>query len=82
MHEKIIVYHGTSFQFQQIDLNKSKDNRDFGKGFYTTTIQSQAESWAKNIALRNNSEHAFVYVYEFTFPKELHFKFFNGKVLI
>ena len=58
MHEKIIVYHGTSFQFQQIDLNKSKDNRDFGKGFYTTTIQSQAESWAKNIALRNNSEHA------------------------
>ena len=50
--KKIIVYHGTSFDFDAIDFTKSKDRRDFGKGFYTTTIQSQAESWAKNIAIR------------------------------
>lgn len=76
--KKIIVYHGTAFDFENIDLNKLKNRRDFGKGFYTTTIQAQAEAWAKNIALRNNSSTAYVYVYEFTFAEELNFKVFDG----
>ena len=76
--KKIIVYHGTSFDFDAIDLAKSKDRRDFGKGFYTTTIQSQAESWAKNIALRNGINTCFVYVYEFTFDDSLKHKHFEG----
>lgn len=76
--KKIIVYHGTSFDFYTIDLAKSKDKRDFGKGFYTTTIQSQAESWAKNIALRNGMNTCFVYVYEFTFDATLKHKHFDG----
>ena len=75
--KKIIVYHGTSFDFDAIDLTKSKDRRDFGKGFYTTTIQSQAESWAKNIALRNGMKICFVYVYEFTFDDSLKHKHFD-----
>lgn len=76
--KKIIVYHGTAFDFADIDLNKSKNRRDFGKGFYTTTIQAQAEAWAKNIALRNNAASAYVYVYEFTFAQELVCKLFEG----
>ena len=32
--KKIIVYHGTAFDFENIDLSKSKNKRDFGKGFY------------------------------------------------
>ena len=76
--KKIIVYHGTSFDFDAIDLTKSKDRRDFGKSFYTTTIQSQAESWAKNIALRNGMKTCFVYVYEFTFDDSLKHKHFDG----
>ena len=76
--KKIIVYHGSSFDFDAIDLTKSKDRRDFGKGFYTTTIQSQAESWAKNIALRNGMKTYFVYVYEFTFDDSLKHKHFDG----
>lgn len=76
--KKIIVYHGTAFDFKNIDLSKSKNKRDFGKGFYTTTIQVQAEAWAKNIALRNASEKAYVYVYEFTFNDELNCKTFSG----
>ncbi|WP_370514648.1 DUF3990 domain-containing protein [Adlercreutzia sp. ZJ138] len=32
-----------------MDLNASKDKRDFGRGFYTTTISAQAESWAHNM---------------------------------
>jgi hypothetical protein len=28
--KKIIVYHGTAFDFENIDLSKSKNKRDFG----------------------------------------------------
>lgn len=76
--KKIIVYHGTSFLFDAIDLTRSKNKRDFGQGFYTTTIQAQAEAWAKNIALRNKSTAAYVYVYEFTLSDELDCKVFDG----
>lgn len=61
---KIVVYHGTAFDFDDIELDKSKDRRDFGKGFYTTTIAAQAESWARNVAVRNHLKVGYVYVYE------------------
>ncbi|MDO4178060.1 MAG: DUF3990 domain-containing protein [Phascolarctobacterium sp.] len=76
--KKIIVYHGTSYLFDEIDLNKSKDKRDFGKGFYTTTIVSQAEAWARNISIRNGCECGYVYVYEFAFDSSLKIKEFLG----
>ena len=41
----MIVYHGTNRNFDKIDLTKSKDNRDFGKGFYTTSLPEQASHW-------------------------------------
>ena len=37
---KMMVYHGTDCLFDQIDLSKSIGRRDFGEGFYTTTISS------------------------------------------
>ena len=36
------LYHGSNQDFTVVDLSKSKDKRDFGKGFYTTTIKEQA----------------------------------------
>lgn len=30
----MILYHGTNTEFEQIDLKKSKPNKDFGQGFY------------------------------------------------
>lgn len=48
----MILYHGTNIRFSNIDLSRSKDKRDFGKGFYTTTIFEQAEHWAKNQYIR------------------------------
>jgi hypothetical protein len=32
------LYHGSNCLFEKIDLSKSKDKRDFGKGFYTTEM--------------------------------------------
>lgn len=75
---KMVLYHGTDCLFEQIELNKSVGKRDFGIGFYTTTISSQAENWARSRRLRNNSEHAYVYVYEVEFPDELNIKRFDG----
>ena len=34
----MILYHGTNIDIDKIDLNKCAPYKDFGKGFYTTTI--------------------------------------------
>ena len=41
------LYHGTHIDFSEIDLAKSFPLKDFGKGFYLTTIREQAERMAK-----------------------------------
>lgn len=43
----MILYHGTNVDIVDIDLLKSKPNKDFGRGFYLTEIFSQAMDMAK-----------------------------------
>jgi hypothetical protein len=57
-----LVYHGSNVLFDQPDLAKARAGRDFGQGFYTTTIRSQAEEWATTAAARLGG---LPYVYEF-----------------
>ncbi len=40
------LYHGTNIDFTQIDLRKTKPNKDFGRGFYLTDIYKQAKDMA------------------------------------
>jgi len=47
METSLILYHGSNHDFDEVDLSKSKDKRDFGKSFYTTTLCEQAEDWAE-----------------------------------
>lgn len=42
----ITLYHGSNVGIDEIDLNKCKPNKDFGKGFYLTDIKEQAEQMA------------------------------------
>ncbi|MDR1189689.1 MAG: DUF3990 domain-containing protein [Bifidobacteriaceae bacterium] len=63
------LFHGSRDRFDQVDLDKSRDRRDFGRGFYTTTIRNQAEAWAKSMRLRAGGSQGFVY--EFSFEPEL-----------
>lgn len=37
------LFHGTNTPFDKIDLNKSRTNKDFGKGFYLSDSYTQAE---------------------------------------
>ena len=77
METKLTLYHGSNKDFDVIDLSKSKDRRDFGAGFYTTTLYEQAESWAKAVFKRYNGKGIFVYEIEFTNPGTLSIKKFD-----
>ena len=79
--KRLVVYHGTDTLFDEIDINQSKDKRDFGKGFYTTTIASQAESWARSVRIRNHSKEAYVNVYELSIDENVNVCVFEGLTL-
>ena len=42
----MILYHGSNIAIDRIDLNKSKPNQDFGKGFYLSESEAQAMEMA------------------------------------
>ena len=73
----MIVYHGSTLQIKNPDLTHSKYNLDFGVGFYTTTISTQAERWAKRKGMRL-SLPAVVNVYEIDDFKSFRVKRFDG----
>ena len=64
---ELVVYHGTCSKFEKVDLSKSHNRRDFGKGFYTTILQSQSKEWAYRLSLREKKND--YYVYEFVFEE-------------
>lgn len=64
---RLIVFHGTTKLFDKIDLTKSHNRRDFGKGFYTTILEKQAKEWAYRLSLREETK--FYYVYQFIFSE-------------
>ena len=41
------LYHGTNMDFDEIDLSKSKPNKDFGRGFYLSADYKQALNMAQ-----------------------------------
>ena len=57
------LYHGSSRRVQSPEVAKSRSNLDFGQGFYTTSIKSQAETWARRKAALEKGM-AFVNEYE------------------
>lgn len=61
----MILYHGTNKPFEQIDLSKSKPNKDFGKGFYLTSDKQQAIDMAKAKIDQQGEGEVIVYAFEF-----------------
>ncbi len=64
------LYHGSYLQIEKPQIVISEKGRDFGFGFYTTSIKEQAERWAiRTSRLRfrqtGKAETAVVNVYEF-----------------
>ena len=48
----MILYHGSNLKINEIDLSKCKPYKDFGQGFYCTTIKKQAEFMAERVVKR------------------------------
>lgn len=59
----MIVYHGSYIEIQKPDLEHSREDVDFGKGFYTTTLYEQAVRWCNRFKRRGKD--AFVSRYHF-----------------
>lgn len=75
---ELVVYHGSCFEFESVDLKKSHNRRDFGKGFYTTVLKSQSEEWAYRLSLREKKKKYFVYEFLFEESTALKVKRFDS----
>ena len=64
----MLLYHGSNMVIEEIDLTKSRPNKDFGKAFYLSADRKQAEEMAKFKVLTIGGEQI-VTVFEFD---ELH----------
>lgn len=66
----MILYHGSYMQIETPKIITQEKGRDFGFGFYTTTIKEQAERWAvRTTRIRsrfsNQPENAVINIYDF-----------------
>ena len=59
----MILYHGTNQDFSEIDLRKSKPNKDFGQGFYLSREYAQAMDMAKTKVEQMETGVAFQYYF-------------------
>lgn len=76
--KNLILYHGSDSFFEEIDLSKSQNRRDFGKGFYTTVLEKQEKDWAYRQMLRNGNSKNYVYKYVFEESDDLKIKHFDS----
>jgi len=47
------LYHGSNCVIEKIRLEACRPHKDFGRGFYLTTIRQQAQKMAQKVASRN-----------------------------
>ena len=79
------LFHGTNIDFKEIDFQKCKPNKDFGKGFYLTDIKQQALDMAVRRTKFSSCGSPIVQEYEFDesllSSKELKVKVFEGSAM-
>ncbi|MBR0124436.1 MAG: DUF3990 domain-containing protein [Treponema sp.] len=77
----MILYHGSYTEISSPKIIVQERGRDFGFGFYTTTVKNQAERWAVRTArlhsrITGKTENAVVNIYDFV---EENIKLLNTK---
>ena len=76
----IHLYHGSNVVIETIDLQKTKPYKDFGRGFYLTTIKEQAEKMGQRVSrIYGGTPYVTEYVFydEKMRERELNVKFFD-----
>lgn len=61
----MLLYHGSITVVKKPLLNITNRKTDFGIGFYTTTSENQANSWANIKKIRYGVKTGYINVYEF-----------------
>ncbi|MDR0516942.1 MAG: DUF3990 domain-containing protein [Fibromonadaceae bacterium] len=61
----MILFHGSNAEVSNIDLSRCGKYKDFGQGFYLTSLKQQATDWAKKITKRFRTGNATLNKYEF-----------------
>ncbi|MCL2102240.1 MAG: DUF3990 domain-containing protein [Fibromonadales bacterium] len=61
----MILFHGSNMEVADIDLSKCQKYKDFGQGFYLTSIKKQACDWARKVARRFGKGKPVLNIYEF-----------------
>lgn len=64
----MILYHGSNVEIMEVDLSLALPFKDFGKGFYLTSMPGQAERMAARVARFRGGEGV---VTEFEAPDDL-----------
>lgn len=72
----MLVYHSSDQCFVSPDVEHSREALDFGKGFYITKLQDQAEKYAKRF-LRAGSD-AYLHIFEYSPVQDLRIKIFDS----
>ncbi|WP_407434465.1 DUF3990 domain-containing protein [Treponema sp.] len=79
----MIIYHGSYIKIEKPEIIIQEKGRDFGFGFYTTTIKEQAERWAIRTARllsrqSGKNENAIINIYNYNenSAKDLNIKSF------
>lgn len=71
------LYHSSNQAIPSPDILHSRDNLDFGKGFYLTTIMEQAVNYA--LRFQRRKQEAWVNSYEFDYiPSEWNIRIFES----
>ncbi|MDR2970757.1 MAG: DUF3990 domain-containing protein [Bacteroidales bacterium] len=63
------IYHGTNIEFGAIDLSFCPPNRDFGQGFYTTSIEAHAIRRAQEMVRKLKKGTVTILEYNFDFDE-------------
>ena len=73
------LYHGTNCFVDKIDINKFRPYKDFGRGFYLTTIKEQAEKMAQRVSkIYGGKPVVNVFRYDSVVDKEINVKIFDA----
>lgn len=64
------LYHGTKHFFKDIDLAYSQPYKDFGRGFYLTSIKKQALKWGQ----KHSASRYYVYEFSIDIPENANLK--------
>lgn len=72
----LLLYHGTIDSdvpaiLARVAVGRGQPRRDFGRGFYTTTLERQAWAWARERAARRSGGRAEPAVVRFRVPRDV-----------